>query len=677
MSGVELLLPLGLLALLGLPVVVLLHMRHTTPSPLPVPTLRFWQAAAEEQTERARFRRPPLSLLLLLHLLIVALLAFGLTRPVAAKTWAGLGLRTEPHHVIILLDGSTSMSALDTPTGSTRFEAARALALERVRDLREGDVATVVLLGTRTSTFEATDAGDLSALRNRLATLRPPGGRADLTAALTLTRDLLLPRLDDQVVLITDGALTVDPAIVSALGAPIELVPVGGVPVDPEQPGIGNVAITELSARATPGNPDQRDLFVRLANFGEAPVVAPVAVRVDGIEFARQEQTLSPGGTAKLSWTLPPEAGEVVVASEVRDALPADDEASLILRQESDLTLKILLVSDLPGPLQRALEVLPGAEVTTEPTAGTVAEPPADASYDLVVYENAAPPATPPGNALLLVHPPAQGGPFPTRGAMPTATAVRFGAQDPLLEGVDLTGVTFGETPIYVLEGTQAEVVGAEAGPLLFRAELNELPTVVLGFDIAQTNLPQRVAFPILIANVAAQLVPSPLPPAVPLGDPLVYRPSADAAAVRVIPPGGDPVDLSLAIDANAAPEAAEGEPAPEGDRLRAVSFVDTGRPGDYQVAELNGTGEELGGGRFVVNAGHPLESDLRPNPDLPAVVATARGAEEAVVPANLADLWPLLVAAAIVLLALEWLLATLPRRRTTLRPRPATAGRS
>ncbi len=676
MSGLELLLPLGLLALLGLPVVILLHMRHTTPAPQPVPTLRFWQAAAQAQTERVRFRRPPLSLLLLLHLLIVALLAFGLTRPVAAKTWAGLGLRTEPRHVIVLLDGSTSMGALDTPTGSSRFETGRAAALERVRDLREGDVATVVLLGTGMTTMEATNAGDLVTLRRRLASLRAPGGRADVTAALALTRDLLLPNLEDRVVLITDGALTVDPAVVAALGAPVELIQVGGVPIDPEQPDAGNVAITELSARTAPGNPDQRELFARLANFGNVSVVVPVVVKVDGIEFARREETLPAGGTAKLSWTLPPEASEVTVASEAVDPLPADDQASLILRQESDLSLKILLVSDLPGSLQRALEVLPGAEVTTEPTQATVAQPAGDA-YDLVVYDNVTPPEAPPGAALLLVHPPAQGGPFPTRGAMPNATAIRFGARDPLLEGVDLAGVTFGETPVYLLESGQTEVVGADGGPLIFRAELNDRPVVVLGFDIAQTNLPQRVAFPILIANVAAQLVPSPLPPAVPLGDPLVYRPSADAAAVRVTAPDGNPVDLSMAVDApDDATEPADGSILDE-NRLRAVSFADTGRAGQYQVAELDAAGEELGGGRFVVNAGHPLESDLRPNPDLPAILATARGAANATVPTNLADIWPLLVAAALVLLALEWLLATMPQRRNPLLRQPAVVGRS
>ncbi len=92
MSGLSLLAPLGLLALVSVPVVVLLHMRHTTPREQPVPTLRFWLAVAPEQTDRTRFKRPPLSLLLLLQLLIVALLAFGLTRPASSEALGGLNL---------------------------------------------------------------------------------------------------------------------------------------------------------------------------------------------------------------------------------------------------------------------------------------------------------------------------------------------------------------------------------------------------------------------------------------------------------------------------------------------------------------------------------------------------------------------------------------------------------
>ncbi|MBA3517360.1 MAG: hypothetical protein H0T75_06915, partial [Rhizobiales bacterium] len=53
----SLLLPLGLVALIGLSIVIVLHMRHATPPILPFPTLRFWLAAEPDPIAQTRFRR--------------------------------------------------------------------------------------------------------------------------------------------------------------------------------------------------------------------------------------------------------------------------------------------------------------------------------------------------------------------------------------------------------------------------------------------------------------------------------------------------------------------------------------------------------------------------------------------------------------------------------------------
>ena len=648
MSWPQLLIPAGLLAFAALPVIVLLHMRNTTPLQVPVPTLRFWLEAAEEQTETTRFRRPPLTLLLLLHLIIAGLLALGLTRPAASNALGGLGLRTEPRHAIILLDGSTSMGARDPLTGGTRFDAARQIAISKLDELRQGDVATVLILGTRVPTLEATDPAGFSTVRERLTTLNPPGGRANLTDALSLSHDLLLPGQDDRITVITDGAVAADPTVVENLGAPVDLVVVG----DAQAP-LANVAITELSARGAPGAPDQQELYARVANFGPETVRVPVVLRTDTIEAGRQDATLPPDGRAvELSWRLPAGVRDVEVQVLTTDGMTADDQAALILRQESNLALNVLLVSDLPSPLQRALEVLPGAQVTSETSdriAGGIS-----GDYDLVVFESAVPPATLPDAALLFVQPPPDT-PFPTSGEMTVPEVVNVAADDPLLRGVDLGGLTFGPTAAYALAEGETPVVSAADGPLIFRATPQDRRAVVLAFDVAQSNIRQRVAFPILVANIAAELVPSPLPSAIPLGDALVFRPSAGAASVEFTSPGGATTALTVTDDGGeAAAEAVD----------RQVAFTDTGSPGNYRVTERAADGAELASGRFVVNAGHPVESDLRPTSGLGDLLAGARSAGETGADTGLTDLWPALVLAALAVLLLEWLLAVWPRRR-------------
>ena len=653
MSGLSLLAPLGLLALIGVPLVVLFHMRNTTPRVLSVPTLRFWREAQIEENETVRFRRPPLSLLLALHLALVALIALALARPISSSALGGLGGRTMPRHLILLLDGSTSMAAAVDPlgpAGRTRFDLARQEALDELDDLHEGDVATVLVLGTHTTTLEATDGAGLHALRERIRALPLPGGRADLNGALRLCQDLLLPGMTDTIVLVSDGADGADPNLVSRIGAPVELRAVG------QDAPSGNVAITDLVARGSPDNPGQQQLYVRVVNFSDTPATVPITVTADGLQVAERTLQLDPnGGAEELVQDLPSGAAAASVTIDSSDALQADDTASVLLAQAGAAGLRIVLVSDSATTLQRALAVLPGAQVTsltlTELTAGGLPGP-----TDLIVFEGSTPSESFPDLPALVVNP--LQGAFRSTGTVADPKPVRLRSQDPILKGVDLAGVVFGQIPVHELDADAVEVVGAEGGPLIYRGWTpgTGQPMVVLTFDINQSNLAQRVAFPILIANIAQDLAPSALPASSPLGDPLTYRPRAGASSVRFTNPAGTTVDLpALEAPAGAASGAALD---------RAVSFSETGIPGEYVVTELDANGGELTVSRLVINAGHPRESDLRPNAELPGTLAMATGAEDVGRSTSLQDLWPALVVLAIGLLTLEWVAALWPARR-------------
>ena len=646
----SLLVPAGLLALLALPAIVILHMRHTKPRLRTVPTLRFWLAAQPEPVHETRWRRPPISLPLILQLLVAAAVAVALAQPVTSRALAALGLtaRAGPVHLILLLDGSTSMLASDRADSLTRFEVARDLAGDRLADLREGDAATLLLMGTHLTTWGATDAASLTLLEQRLDSLSPAGGRADLNAGLKLAGSLLLPDRDDQILVLTDGAISADAAVTAATGAGIELIDVTNPAAST------NVAVVDLVARSAPANPELFELYARVMSFAPEELTMPVSLTSDGLELDRPTIIIPPnGGAVELVWPLPTGATQATVRLDHTDLLGADNEASVLLQQASgrDLALTMLLVSDAPDALYRALTAIPGAQVTTVPSANLESAI-GEQLYDLIVFERFAP--SPDqlealSTSMLFVGPPA-GDVFPASGSMLAPQLTRLRSHDPLLSGVDLAGVTFGETVRYDL-GDGSEVVGAAEGPLIFRTELGQAPAIVLGFDLARSNLPRRVAFPILLANAVNELAPSALPSAVALGDPLRYRPRSEAATVRVTAPGGEPVELAITADGGA--------------RERVVSFVNTGQPGPYSIAELGQDGVEIGSGQFMVNAGHPRESDLRPNPELAETLALARPSDAAgSARSRLADLWPLLVAAALLVLILEWAAALLPRWR-------------
>jgi hypothetical protein len=639
MSALQILAPLGLLALVGIPLVIFFHMRHTTPLERSVPTLRFWRQVTFVPTDEARFRRPPLSLLLLLQLLAVGALGLALARPAVADAWAGLTQRTEPAHLVILLDGSTSMSAVDTENGKTRFDAGKALALQRIEALHEGDVATVLILGSSVQSFEATDSAGMRSLTDRLKALALPGGRADLNDALSLAGNLILPDMDNHMVVITDGAVSADPSVVATVGAPIELLQVG-------RASAANLAVVELNAKASSANASETSLFARLANFGGNDGNVTVSVLADGVEVQSQNVPIPAGQTVDFtSDALPTGVSRLRLELRSDDVLPADDSAELVLARESDLAQRILLVSDTPLVLQRALSALPGAQVTTisttEHLSGTIEGGP----FDLMVFEDYTPAsASDITTPVLFVHPPVDGL-LPATGVTTTATVQHLRSGDPLLDGVDLTGMNFGETPIHQLGPNDAAVVEGEGGPLIYRGTVPEgdEPMVVLAFDLQESPLPQRIAFPILMANVVRALAPAALPASAVLGDPLALQPRTGAETIRITAPDGVSTDIPVTIGSGGSPDPA--------------IYAQTGQAGEYTVQELDSKGGTAASGSFVVNAGHPVESNLTANPELPGVLAAAQAdPERGSTRERLGDLWPALAALALGLLAIEWL---------------------
>lgn len=638
MSGMQLLAPLGLLALVGIPLVIFFHMRHTTPIERTAPTLRFWRMVAPAPTDDARLRRPPISLLLLLQLLAVAALGLAMARPAVTDAWAGLSQRTEPKHLVVLLDGSTSMSAIDTDTGDSRFEVGRSLALQRVNALRDGDVATVMVLGSSVQSFEATDGAGIRTLSARLKTEPLPGGRADLNAALSLAGNLMIPDLENQVLVITDGAVAADPAVVAKIGAPVELLEVG-------RAGSANLAVVEMNARSGGSNANESEVFARLANFSSKDANVTVSLLADGVEVQSDNVAIPANQTVDFtSSTLPPGANRLRLEIRDDDALPADNSAELALARDGDLAQRILLVSDTPLVLQRALSKLPGAQVTTISTTEQLSGNIDGGPFDLTVFENYTPVSvneitTP----VLFVHPPVDGL-LPTT-EVKIATVQHVHAGDPLLNGVDLTGLTVGETPIHALDGDAVAVVEGESGPLIYRGTLpgTSEAMVVIAFDLEESPLPQRVAFPILMTNIVRALAPAALPASAILGDPVVFQPRAGVQTVRVTTPGGVQTDIPVTAGSGGAADPA--------------IFSATGEAGEYAVQELDSTGQPTASGSFVINAGHPVESNLSVNPDLGGVLAQAADSgESGSTRDRLGDLWPALAALALGVLAVEWL---------------------
>lgn len=606
------LLPLGLLALLALPIIVLLHFLRERRRRVPTPSLLLW-ANLPQRVEGERSRRLPLTLLLLLHLLVAALLGIALGGPQIAGA-----LTPDARHTAIILDTSTSMAAIDG--GTSRFEQARQRARAIVASAAPGDRMTLITAGARAQIVVSGD--DPFLITAALERLQPGGVGTAINEALTLAEAALDPQFSRRIVVLTDSALPPQPA--RDVLVPVEWESIGS--------NVPNRAIIAFASRPWSG---RLQVYARVANYDAAPFNGTLRVFSGNRVVAEERVAIAPNGETEVSWSLSGVTEALRAEIDGRDALPQDDSAYLSVSQGRPILT--LLVSNEPAPLRRALEVIPGVTVVvTTPDAYMTA--PERAAADLTIFDGFLPDAWPQGatlainpksgSSLLNVMPetrePEPGKPLQQRGRT--------------LEGLGFGGVVFGAVRIVETPPWAEVQLSSDDLPLILRGRTDNHEIAVWTFNLASSNLTTRLAFPILVARTVRDLAPPPLPQAVRAGEPLVIHPDPRTTTLRLRGPGDRQITAPAA----------------------SVVTLDTlVEPGLYQVEEQRDNATVLAG-VVGVNAGAAIESNLRPQ-SAPPLRAPGNDPGSAS-GRQMLDLWPWLALAALLVLALEW--AYVLRRR-------------
>src|SRR6187401_2973215 len=145
--------PLALLGLLFIPAVVAMYLLKLRRDETVVPSTLLWTRLVSDVEANAPWQRLRRSLLLLLQLLLVAILALLAARPFVERP-AGLA-----GDLVLIVDTSASMQATDvTPT---RLDAAKAAAVDALKDLPAGGKVSVIAAG-RTARVVANGTSDVS-----------------------------------------------------------------------------------------------------------------------------------------------------------------------------------------------------------------------------------------------------------------------------------------------------------------------------------------------------------------------------------------------------------------------------------------------------------------------------------------------------------------------------------
>lgn len=299
----------GLLAGCALLTMYLLKLRRR---PLWVSSTLFWEAGARDLEVNVPLRWIRASWLLLLHALIVACVVLAIGRPTIASTDASAA------RVILLIDRSLSMSALDAPDGVSRLEQAKASARQIIADLRrtQGASAAVITFAARAEAVTPMTS-DWSLIESAIASIAPTDqSGAGVASALDLASTLLgeagAPIGDaaaepSRVLLIGDGDVE-SPTLASLPGATLEFVRVG--PAERAH-AIDNIGIVASAARRAEDDPTIVRVFARLQSMRAEPTSVVVRLLVDGTPQASTAATVPgtlPSPPAESPAESPPES---------------------------------------------------------------------------------------------------------------------------------------------------------------------------------------------------------------------------------------------------------------------------------------------------------------------------------------------------------------------------------
>lgn len=456
--------------------------------PIVVPFLPMWERLLRDQEASRLFSELRRWLSLLLHLVLVALLAFALGDPRLSERWLG------GRHLVVLVDGSASMATSDGTNGATRIEVARGELRKLVDGLSGADrmliaqlSETVLPLSTLTD-----NPAELAAAVERL---RSTETGTQLEVGLQFALDSLRGRREPEVIIIGDGAFRDD---VEALSRRLPLgdVKLRYLPVGASRP---NVAITAFAVRRYPLDKSRYEVLLELVNQSDATRTVQVTLLGDGQVIDVNEFQLQPRETLARFYENLGGGNETLEAHLVTpdgsDLLPVDNHAYALLPERR--RSKVLVITPGNTYLEAALLLDEYLEVTTMAPTDTVP----DGAFDVTIQDGVALTTPPSAGAQIYLNPPPEGGPLSHRQRITEFGFDTWDKKSSLLSFIAPENIQVLEGTAFKLE-TGDKVVGASAlGPFLVTGQREARPFVALGFDPRKSDMVLRIAWPLFILN--------------------------------------------------------------------------------------------------------------------------------------------------------------------------------
>jgi Ca-activated chloride channel family protein len=614
--------------LLGAPIIVLYLLKLKRTRRVVSSTL-LWRRAIQEMQANVPFRKLRRNLLLILQLAILVLIVFALARPAVTSHRLARG------STIIVVDATASMGARDEEDGRlSRLDRAKEIA----RDMLSG-----VGGATRAALIEASGqprlrsplSSDRSRLGAALDDIHQTDEAGDLHEAVLLGSELAKAQQGSEVVVISDGG---GPGgSIDSEQAPLRYVRVGQR--------ANNVGIVAMNSRTLGGG--RQELFASIANFGDTEKTVQAELRIAGALVDVRSITLGAASPTAQEDSGAAENGRR--RSVIFDSLPPDGGlAELKLDVDDDLASDNVAYSIVRSSRRQSVGVATGNQFVWQALAS---DPDIDAHkvapdqqsdlerYDVIVAEGDQVPKALKGNRELLCINPSDLPGFsmaePGKTAPISAGSISADQSHPVNSYIRYAGVNFDQRKVLNVAGWLKPIVSDGAGGLIWAGQNNGKRTVLLGFDLAKTDLPVRMEFPILMANCIAWLsqagggsassggrVDSP-DLAIRTGEP--FKLQSEAKQISIRRPDGRVVQC---------------EP-----RDGVATFEDTERVGVYTAKEP--------GSQFAASLLNGAESDTKPRDSLSSSAGKIESSAEMFKSER--EIWTWALFGALIVIGVEW----------------------
>lgn len=478
----------GMAAIVALLYVLKMRRRRVT-----VPFSPIWGRVLASQESRTWWDRLKRLLSMLIALLFVGMIVLAIADPRPEEE------QLVGRNIVLLVDTSASMGAIDVSGGVDRIDIGRQEAQKVLDSMGPNDAVMLVTMDGQLRPLTPF-IKESAILGQQLRDLKPTATPADINQALRFVRDAVRGKPNAEIYLFSDGAFAQD--FKEAAAQLPQTVSLRHVKTGTSG---HNVAVTAFNVRRYIANKQDYEIYVEVRSYFEREVDVELKLYADGTLADIKPIKLGPKASELMFFPDQGFGGKQLEArvelktADAKDVFPLDNSAFAVLPRARKI--QVTLVSD--GNLFLLAPLVLNENVTVAELKPEAWTPEQTAESDVVVFDRFVPAALPEKGNFLFAFPTGENSPWEDKGELEKPKFTGIKKNHRLTRWVALKDVEF-SGKARRLGTTRTDEVAATSGqdPMIIGRDEGGRKLVALAFDMRTSDMPLRIALPVLMLNI-------------------------------------------------------------------------------------------------------------------------------------------------------------------------------